>query len=620
MKKKRFDLRSIFGQMETDLIKSMKRNLTAHEDEEKKEGFEWTQWQARKLAAIKEYRKRNRKIVDEAMPDVKDTVERTLWGSFKRGAKSVGDAANRIWNRFGFGKRENTPRPVPREDNDDNFFKLNHRRVDALTDSINGDMDNAKHAMLRKMDDVYRQTIYKAQLYHNSGALSLNQAIDMATKDFLDKGIDCITYKDGRKVNIASYAEMALRAAAQRATFAGEGARRQEIGVRTVVVSAHSNCSPLCLPWQGKVYIDDVYSGGTAADGDYPLLSTAMAGGLFHPHCRHNMATFFPGVSKLPQPVDDAKALANYKAEQKQRYMERQIRKYNRREAGSTDPNNQAAAAAKVKEWKGRLKTHLAENDHLKRDSKREKTQLPPLTTKDLIREKASSDAKQLERYKQVLGDRAPASLAEFQRIKYNESERWNQYKGDYRKLNAYEQVVAREPQITSDLQAISESTGMDMVGLEYRLKGKDSYLRKVNSDSKNSGDMAIINDTLSNMNDVIRYTYQADGDKLVGHYEAVVAEMEAKGYTRHKLKNTWDDKRNPYRGVNAVFVSPEGQKFEVQFHTPESFELKNGRMHEIYEEYRLDSTSTERRAELTKEMFSLSSGLKKPKDIDKIK
>lgn len=45
----------------------------------------------------------------------------------------------------------------------------------------------------------------------------------MATADFLDKGINCIEYKNGNRVNISSYAEMALRTASQRATFLGEG-------------------------------------------------------------------------------------------------------------------------------------------------------------------------------------------------------------------------------------------------------------------------------------------------------------------------------------------------------------------------------------------------------------
>ncbi len=373
----KYNMRQIMAEMELDLIKSMKRNFPRHEAEQDKHGFKWTQWQARKLSALKAYQKRNGGILEEHMPVAYEAIDRSIRGSFMRGARKVGDFAGRLWNRFGFGRRNDITRPIPRMDDDSNFFKINERRVGSLVKASQGELRATQHAILRKMDDVYRQTIFQAQVYMNSGAATLGKAIDMATKDFLDKGIDSITYSNGRRVNIASYAEMALRAASQRAVFAGEGARRDEIGVRTVVISAHNNCSPLCLPWQGKVYIDDVYSKGSEKDGKYPLLSKAIAAGLFHPNCRHNMATFFPGVSRLPEPVDDEVALGNYKAEQKQRYMERQIRKYKRREAGSVDPENQATARAKVKEWQKKLRGHLAEHDYLRRDSSREQNKLP---------------------------------------------------------------------------------------------------------------------------------------------------------------------------------------------------------------------------------------------------
>lgn len=241
----------------------------------------------------------------------------------------------------------------------------------------------------------------------------------------------------------------------------------------------------------------------------------------------------------------------------------------------------------------------------------------------DIIRKKVdnqSADKAQFTQYKEVLGSNGPKSFAAFQDMKYTDNEGWANLKGDYRKMNAYQKIVTREPKITSELQDISKNTGAKLVGLDYRLKSKESYLRKVGSDSMNSLDPKIINDTISNTNDVIRYTYQANGNKLVEAITNVTGEMEAKGYSKLKLKNTWDDKRNPYKGVNGIYVSPDGQKFEVQFHTSESFKLKNGNMHKLYEEYRLDSTTTERRAEISKEMFVLSSKLIKPKDINKIK
>ncbi len=61
-------------------------------------------------------------------------------------------------------------------------------------------------------------------------------------------------------MNIASYAEMALRTASQRARFMADGEKRDRWKVYTIFVSAHANACDLCIPWQGRILIDDVYS------------------------------------------------------------------------------------------------------------------------------------------------------------------------------------------------------------------------------------------------------------------------------------------------------------------------------------------------------------------------
>lgn len=118
--------------------------------------------------------------------------------------------------------------PTPR---DETFFRTNDHKFNALIETVENDFKKANSAVLRRMDDVYRQTIFKTQVHLGQGTVSLDKAIDMATKDFLNKGIDAITYKDGKKVNIANYAEMALRTANHRSYLMGEGKKRQEMGL-----------------------------------------------------------------------------------------------------------------------------------------------------------------------------------------------------------------------------------------------------------------------------------------------------------------------------------------------------------------------------------------------------
>lgn len=380
---KDYDLRAIFQKIELELIASMKRTLGFHKREEQKEGFKWEQWQSAKLRNIQQFRKNNQDIMDKYSESIDKAVENTLNTNFNKGQSRVTRIVNKIKGMFTRKNKKKQPqeatfefpkehKPKIQPDKEESFFGVNENKLKSLIKATQDDLKTGETAMLRMADDVYRQIIFKAHVFLQSGSATLYQAVDMATKDFLDKGFNCIRYKDGKRVNIASYAEMALRTASQRATFMGEGKKRDEFGVHTVVVSAHANTCPLCLPWQGKILIDDVYSNGSKADGKYKLVSEAMKAGLFHPNCRHTLITYFPGITKLPKVPDDKEALKNYEAEQKQRYMERQIRKYKRIEAGELDQGNMQKASSKVSEWQERLRQHLKDNSQLRRDGLRE--------------------------------------------------------------------------------------------------------------------------------------------------------------------------------------------------------------------------------------------------------
>lgn len=265
------------------------------------------------------------------------------------------------------------------------FFGVNRRRMDALLTDTQQLEQTASSAALRMMDDVYRQTLHKAELAMAAGATTLPKAIDMAVADFLRAGITCIEYKDGRRVNIADYAEMALRTAATRAKLQGDAAARTARGIDTVLVSAYGQCSETCLPWQGRVYIDDVFgtfsgdrSGdrGHSVNGNwYPLLSVAVRHGLFHPNCRHTLSTWYEGISTMPKPLDAAVVRRNAKLEQQQRALERKLRQAKRLEAGCTDPENVKRYAQQRRDAQKALREFVnAHPDVLRRDAWKEKT------------------------------------------------------------------------------------------------------------------------------------------------------------------------------------------------------------------------------------------------------
>ena len=396
-----YNIRKIYEQMELDLIASMKRNLERHKEEELKVGFKFEQWQLAKLRDLERFRKENQEIIGRYSEPIEELISFTLVDTYMKAQDNVNEFIKEIKNKYVDNVFVRLPgdlepmlppiesesmknmaeevienvriwqeAPTPR---DEVFFRMNDDKFNALIETVDADFEKANTAVLRRMDDVYRQTIFRAQVHYNTGTVSLEQAIDMATKDFLEKGIDAITYSDGKKVNIASYAEMALRTANHRAYLMAEGKKRQEMGLYLVVVSAHATACELCVPWQGEIIIDDVYGGGSKAVGNYPLLSEAMEDGLMHPNCRHNLSTYFPGITTLPEIPDGEKALEYYKAEQQQRYIERQIRKYKRLAEGSIDEENRKKYNAKVREWQGIMREFLKENPQLRRSYRREK-------------------------------------------------------------------------------------------------------------------------------------------------------------------------------------------------------------------------------------------------------
>lgn len=361
-----YDVNAAFQQIEEMLIQSMTRNIGKHIKDQDVEGFDWTMWQAEQLKALKQYREENAELFQGYFSTINADIETALLKANATGKLSEEQKILKALKK-GYKAPKTTNKGV-----EGAFFKVNNRKLTALVNATKKDMEYAETAVLRMANDKYRKIIFNAQVYANSGAGTVWQAVDMATKDFLSAGINCIQYADGRRVNIASYAEMAIRTANRRAYMLGEGAKRDEWGVHTVLVSQYGACSPICLPWQGKVYIDDVYSGGQP-DGIHPLLSTAIAGGLFHPNCRHATTTFFEGVNTEPTPMDAGRTEENSALEQKQRYNERQIRKYKRLEMGSLTQENIDKYKEKRIYWQQRNNAFIAaHSDVLRRDYARE--------------------------------------------------------------------------------------------------------------------------------------------------------------------------------------------------------------------------------------------------------
>lgn len=382
------DIARIFEEIELRLIASLKRNLSRHKAEEEKEGFEWSAWQAEKLNNIDNFRKDNVQIADEYVDVIDDGTRQLMTDQFHEGEHTAEQSVIDV-SESGVNVPDVPAQPQPPEAPtaipDDHFFGVNKPKMDKLMEDVTTLEKTALTAAVRNMDDVYRTTLNKVQLMMGTGSITLNEAIDLATRDFLDKGINCIVYADDRRVNIADYVRMALRTTSTRATLQGAAKRFGELGYDTVLISQYGGCSETCEPYQGKVYIDDVFTiwngerSGDFGKSNYcdkwfMLLSVAIRGGLFHPNCRHTMGQYIEGLTKIPQPIPAEKIREQRELEEKQRAMERKIRALKRKVEGTQDEKKVKEYKRKLREEQGKLREFIKEHDDvLRRDYSREK-------------------------------------------------------------------------------------------------------------------------------------------------------------------------------------------------------------------------------------------------------
>lgn len=344
-----YDISGAFGRIEDELIASMIRNLGRHRAEEGDMGFNWVQWQVEELKALEKYKRYNRAKYGREFENLNNKIEAAIKEMEKRGGT---DAEREILKQI-----ENGFTP-PGSGMKGLFFHANQRKLDALIKATTDDMKKAEVAILRMANDRYRRVIFDAQMYAASGAGTYEKAVDMATKDMAMSGLNCVQYKNGARHRLEDYADMAIRTAGKRAYLYGEGERRQAWGITTVIVNKRTGACPKCLPWCGKVFIDDVWSGGTASDGDYPLLSSAVEAGLYHPRCRDSHTTYFPGISKADGKwtKEELQRIGKYEHQRALRqYEERQAEKWQRVADTRLDPENREEAEAKAKEWEDKV-------------------------------------------------------------------------------------------------------------------------------------------------------------------------------------------------------------------------------------------------------------------------
>src|SRR5690554_4203713 len=114
-----YDIAQIYTEMELFLIASLAKNMSRHRLDEKVAGFTWEMWQQMQLQNLRRFRRENRKAV-------------------KKSGKAARKATGKLLKSAGGS----------------------NAKVDALIEAVTKDQEKIEHAVLRYVDDIYRQTIF----------------------------------------------------------------------------------------------------------------------------------------------------------------------------------------------------------------------------------------------------------------------------------------------------------------------------------------------------------------------------------------------------------------------------------------------------------------------------
>ncbi|MBP2449648.1 shikimate kinase/glutaredoxin-related protein [Rhizobium leguminosarum] len=136
------------------------------------------------------------------------------------------------------------------------------------------------------------------------------------------------------------------------------------------------------------------------------------------------------------------------------------------------------------------------------------------------------------------------------------------------------------EPVVTEMLNRAAKPYGGRLVGTLHQLKSLGSLKEKLEQQ------MALKKQTLeeatAGVNDALRYSVALNPEDFTVGLRGVLALLDDQGHVRVKSTNTFTKPRPAFKAVNVTLRSPKGALWEIQFHTPQTFEIKE-QFHDRY-------------------------------------
>ncbi|MEE8666957.1 MAG: phage minor capsid protein [Bifidobacterium mongoliense] len=247
---------------------------------------------------------------------------------------------------------------------------LGERATMAIHTDLRTELKDIRARILRQHDDLYKLTAAGSATHEvMANGDTIKDAQRTMMRDLLTHGVTGFTDTAGRRWQLSSYVEMAVRTAAMRARNEAHLTVMQAAGITLFTVPTHMHTCPVCFAWQGKVL-----SVTPDAQAD-ATIEEARAAGLWHPNCEHTITSWHAG-DPHPDPGEwSERDDVLWKASQHQRELERDIRAQKRVLAYSGEPLMRQQARQRIRGYQRQLRD-LTHDTGLLRRSHREQPDL----------------------------------------------------------------------------------------------------------------------------------------------------------------------------------------------------------------------------------------------------
>lgn len=346
---------ALYSQVEMDILADMARRINTYDYY-----IPSAQWQQRKLAAMGNYHSFVTKALASRTAMTEKEIERLME---EAGAKAIAfDDA--VYQRMGL-------HPPPLAASSALLATL-----EAGKRNTKGLFENLCRTTAAESAKQFTNALDRAYLQILSGAFDRNTAVKMAIKNLAKEGVEAVEYPSGRRDTLEVAVRRAVVTGVNQTCLKLQEMRADEMGCDLVGTTAHGGARPDHAKWQGKVFSR---SGTSRKYEDFAETTGYGTGeGLGGWNCRHSFYPYYEGDSLTysQEMLDDYQAkkytyngeqLTEYEASQKQRYIERQIRRWKRENIAMNAPES----ASKVAYWQGKQRDFIKQTG-LKRQYDRE--------------------------------------------------------------------------------------------------------------------------------------------------------------------------------------------------------------------------------------------------------